>query len=69
VYAIEGRCSHDNALLVEGILDQENCTVECPRHGSLFDLRTGMPLTLPASLPVGTFRVAVEDETIKLQVE
>jgi len=43
VYAIEDRCSHDNGPLVEGELDQADCTVECPRHGSRFDLKTGQP--------------------------
>ena len=37
------------------------CTVECPRHGSLFDLTTGRPKTLPAYAPVQTFPVAIED--------
>jgi len=69
VYAIEDRCSHDNGTLVEGELDQQACTIECPRHGSLFDLKTGKPLTLPAYVPVDTFPVIIEDETIKLEVE
>ena len=69
VYAIEDRCSHDNGTLVEGELDQESCTVECPRHGSRFDLRTGTPLTLPAYLPVETFPVTIEDDMIKVEVE
>ena len=69
VYAIEDRCSHDDGPLVEGGLDQETCTVECPRHGSRFDLRTGKPLTLPAYVPVDTFPVIIEDQTIKLEVE
>ena len=69
VYAIEDRCSHDNGPLVEGELDQENCTVECPRHGSVFDIKTGQPKTLPAYVPVDTFPVIIEDETIKLEVE
>ncbi len=68
VYAIEDRCSHDNGTLVEGELDQDKCTVECPRHGSLFDLRTGKPLTLPAYVPVETFPVTVEEDTIKVEV-
>jgi 3-phenylpropionate/trans-cinnamate dioxygenase ferredoxin component len=68
IYAIEDRCSHDNGTLVEGELDQEKCTVECPRHGSLFDLRTGKPLTLPAYVPVETFPVTVEEDTIKVEV-
>lgn len=69
VYAIEDRCSHDDGPLVEGEMDQEKCTIECPRHGSLFDLKTGKPLTLPAYVPVDTFSVIIEDETIKLEVE
>ena len=69
VYAIEDRCSHDNGPLVEGELDQANCTIECPRHGSLYDLRTGKPTTLPAYVPVDTFPVIIADDLIKLEVE
>jgi 3-phenylpropionate/trans-cinnamate dioxygenase ferredoxin subunit len=68
LYAIEDRCSHDDGPLAEGPFDPDACTVECPRHGSLFDLRTGRPRTLPAYLPVDTFPVRVEDGTIKLEV-
>jgi 3-phenylpropionate/trans-cinnamate dioxygenase ferredoxin subunit len=69
VYAIEDRCSHDNGPLVEGEFDQETCTVECPRHGSVFDVKTGKPTSLPAYVPVDTFPVIIEEETIKLEVE
>jgi len=69
LFAIEDRCSHDNGPLAEGEFDPESCTVECPRHGSLFDLRTGQPKTLPAYVPVDTYPVIIEDETIKLEVE
>ncbi len=69
VYAIEDRCSHDDGPLVEGTLDQDRCTIECPRHGSLFDLPTGKPLTLPAYIPVDTYPVIIEDEKIKLEVD
>ena len=69
LYAIEDRCSHDNGPLAEGEFDPETCTVECPRHGSLFDLKTGKPMTLPAYVPVDTYPVIIEDETIKLEVE
>lgn len=69
VYAIEDRCSHDDGPLAEGLLDPETCTIECPRHGSLFDLRTGQPKTLPAYAAVDTFPVIIENDTIKLEVE
>jgi 3-phenylpropionate/trans-cinnamate dioxygenase ferredoxin subunit len=69
VYAIEDRCTHDDGPLVEGVFDPQACTIECPRHGSLFDLTNGKPKTLPAYVPVDTFAVLVEDDTIKLEVE
>jgi 3-phenylpropionate/trans-cinnamate dioxygenase ferredoxin component len=68
-FAIEDRCSHDDGPLAEGEFDAGTCTVECPRHGSLFDLRTGRPKTLPAYEPVEIFPVRVEDDTVKLEVE
>jgi 3-phenylpropionate/trans-cinnamate dioxygenase ferredoxin component len=68
-FAIEDRCSHDHGPLAEGEFDAGTCTVECPRHGSLFDLRTGRPKTLPAYQPVETFPVRVEEDTVKLEVE
>jgi 3-phenylpropionate/trans-cinnamate dioxygenase ferredoxin subunit len=67
--AIEDRCSHDNGPLAEGEFDEARCTVECPRHGSLFDLRTGAPKTLPAYVAVDTFPVRVEDDIVKLEVD
>jgi 3-phenylpropionate/trans-cinnamate dioxygenase ferredoxin subunit len=69
VLAIEDRCSHDDGDLMEGDVDEDACTVECPRHGSVFDLRTGKPLNLPAYIPIDTFPVAVEDGVIKVEVD
>ena len=69
ILAIEDRCSHDNGLLLEGDIDFERCTVECPRHGSLFDLKSGKPLNLPAYVPVDTFSVLVEDDMIRVEVD
>ena len=66
--AIEDRCSHDDGPLAEGEFDLDSCTVECPRHGSLFDLRTGRPKTLPAYQPVQTFAARVENGDVKLEV-
>jgi len=68
LYAIEDRCSHDNGVLLEGEVDAAACTVECPRHGAKFDLRTGKPLNLPAYVPVDTFPVSIEDDMIQVEV-
>jgi 3-phenylpropionate/trans-cinnamate dioxygenase ferredoxin subunit len=69
ILAIEDRCSHDDGELLYGEFDQATCTVECPRHGSKFDLHTGKPLTLPAYEPVETFPVSIQDGVIRLEVE
>jgi 3-phenylpropionate/trans-cinnamate dioxygenase ferredoxin component len=69
ILAVEDRCSHDDGDLMEGDVDEETCSVECPRHGSVFDLRTGKPLNLPAYVPIDTFPVLVEDGVIKVEVD
>jgi 3-phenylpropionate/trans-cinnamate dioxygenase ferredoxin subunit len=71
-YALDDTCSHAEASLSEGDLDIDRCVIECPLHGSSFDLRTGEPLSLPAVEPVrvhrieatadGLLRIALSDE-------
>ena len=65
LYAIEDRCSHDDGPLCEG--DRDGLTVECPRHGATFDLRTGDALTLPATVGVETFPVTVRDGDVLIE--
>lgn len=66
VHAIGDRCSHAEASLAEGeIFDGE---VECPRHGSPFDLLTGEPGSLPATTPVPVYPTAVRDGVVYLTI-
>ena len=67
VYAIGDRCSHAEASLAEGELFDTD--VECPRHGSEFSLVTGEPDSFPATQPVATYPVAVEDGEVFLELE
>jgi 3-phenylpropionate/trans-cinnamate dioxygenase ferredoxin component len=69
ILAIEDRCSHDDGILFEGEIDTDTCTVECPRHGSVFDLKTGRPTNLPAYAPVDTFEVLVDGDLIRVEVD
>ena len=68
LYALEDRCSHDDGPLVEGDWDPDDRVVVCPRHGARFDLVTGRPLSLPATEPVETYPVRVEDGVVKVSV-
>jgi 3-phenylpropionate/trans-cinnamate dioxygenase ferredoxin subunit len=56
-FAIHDVCSHADIPLSEGEVD--GCTLECWLHGSRFDLRTGNPSGLPATLPVPVYPVRV----------
>jgi 3-phenylpropionate/trans-cinnamate dioxygenase ferredoxin subunit len=67
-YATEDTCSHAQASLAAGDIDLEECTIECPYHASLFDIRTGRVLSLPASKPVKTYPVKVVDDEVFVEV-
>jgi len=66
VYAIDDICSHQDVSLSEGELD--GCRLECWLHGSRFDVRTGDALNLPATEPVATFPVTIEDGVVYVSV-
>jgi 3-phenylpropionate/trans-cinnamate dioxygenase ferredoxin subunit len=67
--AVDDICSHAEASVSEGEVDVDMETIECPRHGSTFDLRTGQPKTLPATLPIVTFPVKVDGDLIMIELE
>jgi nitrite reductase/ring-hydroxylating ferredoxin subunit len=53
--AIEDRCTHEDVELSDGELLGDE--VECPMHGSLFNVITGDVCGLPADIPVKVFKV------------
>jgi 3-phenylpropionate/trans-cinnamate dioxygenase ferredoxin subunit len=67
-YAIGNECTHAGASLGEGEL-VEPTILECPLHGSNFDITTGEPTVGPADEPVPTFPVQVENGVIKIAVD
>ena len=68
VYAIGDRCSHAEASLSEGDVDADACTLECPKHGAMFSLRTGEPESLPATRPVPHYDARVADGVVYVEV-
>jgi 3-phenylpropionate/trans-cinnamate dioxygenase ferredoxin subunit len=65
-YAIRDECSHAAVPLSEG--EVEGCTLECWLHGSRFDLRTGNPTGLPATVPVPIYPVEIRDGFVFVSV-
>ena len=68
VFAIGDECSHQDYSLSEGEVDPDDCTIECWKHGSTFDLRTGEPTTLPATQPVPVYLARVVDGQVVVTV-
>jgi 3-phenylpropionate/trans-cinnamate dioxygenase ferredoxin subunit len=64
-FAIADTCSHEEASLSEGFIDED--MVECPKHGSQFEIQTGHVRSLPATKPVPSYRVVVEGEEVYVE--
>ena len=66
--AVDAICSHEHYYLDEGEVDVDLETIECPKHGSTFELDTGAARTLPAITPVDVFPVTVTDDDVLIEV-
>src|ERR1700741_1529521 len=66
VFAIRDWCSHAAVPLSEGEVD--GFTIECWLHGSCFDLRTGQPTAMPATLPVPVYPVKIEGDDVLVSI-
>ncbi len=66
-YAFNNSCPHAAGPLADGYLEDD--VVECPYHGSQFNVKTGEYISGPASSPMQTYQVQVEGSDIKVSVE
>lgn len=62
-YAVDDRCPHRDFALSGGDVVGP-CVLECPWHGAQFDVRTGEVLQGPATDPIATYVVRVEQGEI-----
>lgn len=69
VYAINDICSHANVSLSGGDVWCDELELECPKHGSAFNLETGVPSTLPATQPVAAYAASVIDGQVVVDVD
>jgi nitrite reductase/ring-hydroxylating ferredoxin subunit len=65
VYAIDAICSHEGGPLEEGTLDRYE--IECPWHGSKFDVRTGEVKNPPADIPQVAYEVKSDNDKILIK--
>ena len=66
VYAINNLCTHGNAKLCDGFVEGHN--VECPFHQAMFDVRDGSVSCGPATEPVKSWPVKIEEGRVYLDL-
>jgi naphthalene 1,2-dioxygenase system ferredoxin subunit len=67
VFCVSDVCTHEQAFLSEGFC--EGYELECPLHGSIFDVRSGEVKSLPATEALKTYPVKLEDGAVLVDVE
>jgi len=65
-YALNDTCTHEEFSLSEGELWEMD--IECPQHGSRFNLVTGKVTGLPAVIPASTYPVTLEGDDVFVEV-
>ncbi len=65
-YVTDDLCTHGPGSLSEGYLDGH--TIECDFHNGAFDVRTGEVVTPPCMMPVKTYKVSIEDNSVLIEV-
>lgn len=65
--AIGAVCTHAGGPLDEGSVDDESCTVECPWHQSVFNLRDGTVVHGPATSPSTSYEVRLDGGRVSVR--
>ncbi|MHA7649390.1 Rieske (2Fe-2S) protein [Mycobacterium sp. ML4] len=66
IHAIDDRCTHAGASLAAGLLCDGEIT--CPRHGAIFDVRSGQAIGPPAEDDVATWPARIVDGHVEIGI-
>jgi nitrite reductase/ring-hydroxylating ferredoxin subunit len=67
LHAFDDVCTHQHCSLAEGDLD--GLVIECPCHGSQFDITSGEVVNGPATEPIDVFEAREEDGQLLVALE
>ena len=65
-YCTDGLCTHEDVHLSDGLVVE--ATIECPKHSSIFDCKTGEVETPPACENLHTYAVKVEGGRVLIEI-
>ena len=66
-YVTDDACTHGPGSLSEGYIDGD--VIECNFHNGQFDIKTGEVVSPPCMIPVKTYKTAVENGTVVIEVD
>ena len=65
-YCLDARCTHAGAPLAEGEL--ENGVLQCPWHGSRFNIKNGLVIRGPAAKQLRTYNCRIEEDRLLVEL-
>ncbi|MCJ8325374.1 MAG: Rieske 2Fe-2S domain-containing protein [Rhizobiales bacterium] len=65
-FCSDGLCTHEEVHLADGFVMES--TIECPKHSSIFDFRTGVVETPPACENLKIYATKVENGRVFIEV-
>lgn len=68
VYVLDDRCSHEEFSLALGEVNVESGEIECARHGAMFCLKDGEPMSFPATRPVAHYDVHLVNGRVHVRI-
>jgi len=66
IYCLEARCTHAGAPLAEGELKDD--VLQCPWHGSRFNIKNGLVVRGPAAKQLRTFNCFIEEDRLLVEL-
>jgi 3-phenylpropionate/trans-cinnamate dioxygenase ferredoxin component len=65
-WCADGHCTHEDIHLCDGMVVE--CTIECPKHSSIFNVTNGEVETPPACNSLRTYQTKVEDGRVLIDI-
>ena len=65
-FCTDGLCTHEEVHLADGLVMEYS--IECPKHASMFDYRSGEVETPPACEDLNTYPTKVENGRVMIEL-
>jgi 3-phenylpropionate/trans-cinnamate dioxygenase ferredoxin subunit len=65
-FCTDGLCTHEDVHLADGLV--MDYTIECPKHSSVFNYRTGEVDTPPACIDLNSYPAKAENGRVLIEI-